>query len=294
MNIWKNRTWTPMLLKQIPKPFDSKDYYFEVKFDGIRAVIFANPQKVIIQSRNQKDITYLFPELESIKSLVKTNVIFDGEITAGDGSVSSFSQIQKRIHLKNKNLIASSSLNNPVTFMCFDILYENKDITSLPLNKRKLLLDKYNNNDNFLKVKYFSEKGKKVFNEAKKLGLEGIIAKNINSQYFINKRTDDFIKIKIIEHDEFIIGGYEIKKNNILSLAIGEYQEKSLMYVGNVSISPKASIYKKILEAKKSNNPFKDFNKKITYIKPALKCHVQYLSRTSNNHLRHPIYKDAF
>lgn len=292
INIWKDRTWKPMLLKEIDKPFDSEDYIFELKFDGIRALIFVNNNEIKIQSRNKKDLTHLFPELQDLKKIVNKNVIFDGEIVAFNNEKVSFSKLQERLHLKNTNKILNESINNPVTFIAFDILYENKDLTTLPLLKRKDYLNKYKDNDYFIKTKIINKNGINLFKSVKKMKLEGIVAKLKTGKYYINKRTDDFIKIKNIQRDEFIIGGYEEKKNNILSLSIGEYIDNKFHFVGKVSIGKKTSIYNKIKNLKKSKNYFYDFNEDINYVKPTITCHVEYLERTKNNHLRHPIYKD--
>ena len=128
MNIWRNRNWGPMLLKEIDKPFDSKDYLFEIKFDGIRAIIFASPHNLIIKTRNNVDVTDIYPELQSIKNLVKHPTIFDGEIVAFKEGLPSFSKLQERSHLKNKNKIKKLSLEEPICYVCFDILYDNKDL----------------------------------------------------------------------------------------------------------------------------------------------------------------------
>lgn len=292
MDLWKNRDWKVMLLKEIDKPFNSNDYIFEIKFDGIRAVIYANKLEVKIISRNQKDITHLFPELQIIKSMVNKNVIFDGEIVAFDSGKPTFSNLQKRIHLKSQNKINLISQNNPVTFIAFDILYENKNLTTLPLLERKKILEKYQDNDYFVKTKMINYEGIKLFKSIKMLGLEGIVAKNKFGLYHINKRTDDFIKIKNIQRDEFLIGGYEYKKNDFLSLAIGEMKDNNFCYVGNVSISKYAKLYDRVLKSKKAKNYFVNYNKEINYIKPIISCHVKYLERTKNNHLRHPIFLD--
>lgn len=292
MDIWKDRNWTPMLLKQISEPFDSDKHFFEIKFDGIRAIIFASPKEVKIQSRNSKDITHLFPELQDIKNLVKKNVIFDGEIVIFDNGKSSFSKIQERMHLKNDLKIKSASVSNAACYVCFDILYENKDLTSFPLIKRKDILSKYLDTDYFIKTKMVERKGIKLFKEISKLGLEGIVAKLKMGKYYINKRCDEFIKIKNIQDGEYLIGGYEKKKNNILSLAIGYYQGKDFLYAGKVSVRPKTKAHEMVLKQKTASNAFKDFDEDIVYIKPVIKIEVSYLEKTKNGHLRHPIYKE--
>ena len=176
MNIWKNKKFSPMLLEEIEKPFNSKDYIFELKFDGQRAIVFASPSKVIIKSRNYYDITHLYPELQSIKNIVNKNVIFDGEIVVFDNNKPSFQKLQERFRLKNENTIKTYSEKMKVEFVCFDILYENKDLTNLDLMKRKEILSKYTDNDVFIKNKYVEEKGIDLFKRVVKLGLEGIIS----------------------------------------------------------------------------------------------------------------------
>lgn len=281
-----------MLLKEIDKPFNSKDYIFEIKFDGIRSLIFVNNKEIKIQSRNKKDLTYLFPELESIRNIVNKNVIFDGEIVAFDNNKDSFSKIQERLHIKDKNKIKKASSLNPVTFIAFDIIYENKDLTNKTLLERKKILSKYKDTDEFMKTKIIDSNGINLFNSIKKLNLEGIIAKRKDGKYHIDKRTDDFIKIKNFQRNEFIIGGYEEKKNGILSLSIGEYVDDKLCFVGKVSVHKNYKIYKKIIKLKKDKNSFYNFDEKINYVTPTLTCHVKYLERTKNNYLRHPVFKD--
>ena len=126
MNLWKNRNFTPMLLKEIDKPFNSKKYYYELKYDGYRALIFVNKNEIYIQSRNKNDITFLYPELSNIKKIVNKNVIFDGEIVIFENNKPSFNKISKRSKLKNKNIIKKESINNPVIFIAFDIFLKTE------------------------------------------------------------------------------------------------------------------------------------------------------------------------
>lgn len=293
IDIWTNRIWTPMLLKEIPKPFDSDDYIYELKFDGIRAVIFVSPKNFSIMSRNNVDLTNLFPELASIKKLVTKKCIFDGEIISTDNGYPSFSKIQNRMHLKNEEKIKTESINNPVNFIVFDILYEKDDLTNKTLLERKEILNKYKNTDVFIKTKYIKKDGIKLFKSVKKLGLEGIVAKNINSTYHIDKRTDDFIKIKNIKRDEFLIGGYIEKENShIISLLLGEFVNKKLIYVGKVTMGKKQKLYTKLKKMNKVKNRFTNCDVDAIFIEPTNKCHVEYLEKTKSGHLRHPKFKN--
>ncbi len=291
MNIWKDKNFRPMLLDEIKEPFDSKDYLFEVKYDGIRAVCFASFNSVVIMSRNGKNITYLFPELDSIKTLVKKNVIFDGEIIILENGKPSFTKLQERLHLKSKSKIQLLAKNNPVIYLAFDILYENKNLTNLDLIDRKKILNNYSDNDIFIKSIVFSTYGIKLFKSIKELNLEGIVAKYKYGKYHINERTSDFIKIKNTHINEFYIGGYE-ENSQTGSLVIGEFKKNKFYYVGKVTISKKDNFFKRITMYAKSKNYFINFNENINFIKPIEKVNVEYLEKTESGSLRHPrIYK---
>jgi len=244
-----------------------------------------------IMSRNKIDITNLYPELQSIRKIVKRNTIFDGEIVAMSNGVPSFSKLQERMHLKSKTKINGQMIDNPVIFVCFDILYDDENVYDLPIEKRKKLLDRYKENDCFFKSKYILNDGIKMFEKVKKFNLEGIIAKRKNSVYEINTRSDSWLKIKNYQEEEFFIGGYvEIKGGYSISLILGEYRDKEFYYVGKVTLGKKRSLYKEIIKEKVTHkSPFLDYDlKDINYIKPKLSCKVKFIERTNSNHLRQP------
>lgn len=292
MNIWKNRNWGPMLLKEADKPFNSKDYIYEIKYDGIRACIYVSPNSFQIISRNKIDMTNIYPELKSIQNLVDRDIILDGEIVSFKDNKPSFSKLQERNHLKNKDKIKKESINNPVTFIAFDILYYDKDITSLTLLERKEILNKIKENDELIISKFYKN-GIDLFKKIKKLDLEGIVAKKIDDSYEINKRTFSFIKVKNLKEEEFTVGGYEIKKGDYISLVLGELKNNKLYFVGKVSLTKNNNLYNKVINSKTiKKSPFINYdNKNTIYISNNIKCKVKYLERTKSNHLRQPIIK---
>ncbi len=291
MNLWKKRNFKPMLLNTLEKPFRSKDYIFELKFDGVRALVFVSPNSISIQSRNGSDLTPLFPELEPIKERVQNKVIFDGEIVLFEKGKPSFKALQKRLHLKNKQKIHLEASKNPVVFVVFDILYEDKDLTVLPLLERKNVLSQYPDLDCFIKCKMVDTDGITLFKWVQKKGLEGIVAKLKTGKYFINERTSNFIKIKNSQVDSFYIGGYEKNKTG-LSLALGEFRENLFYFVGKVNLHESHPFYEKVLKCRGAKNVFVNFKEAICFIKPKLQCQVRFLERTKNNRLRHPILED--
>lgn len=289
--MWNDKI-TPMLLDEREKPFNSSDYIFELKFDGARALAYVTKTGVKIMNRHLMDITYLYPELQNLKHMVSKNTIFDGEITCFMDGKPSFSKLQERAHLKNTNKIKSQMNNNPAVFICFDILYEGKDLTNLELIKRKDILNKYSDNDYFVKTFYVENEGIKLFKEVQKQDLEGIVAKLKNSPYETNKRSKSWIKIKNLKAETFYIGGYFFKEETyVFSVVLGEFINKEFCYAGKVFIAKKNPLFKVILNEKKIKSPFKDYeDDSVNFINPKYKCSVKYMERTKNNHLRQPFY----
>lgn len=286
MSLWK-KEFTPMLLKEVDEVFDDENYLYEVKYDGIRVLVFVSNDSVVIKSRYGMDITKLFPELSCLSKIVSGKVIFDGEIIILDDGRVSFSKLQKRFHLKNKKTIDFLSKTNPVVFMCFDVLYENRDLINLSLLERKEILNNYEDNEVFVKSTFVYGKGSKLFKAIKSLDMEGIVAKKIDSKYLINERSDNWIKIKNYKSDDFLILGY-INKENVISLVLGELLKGRIVYVGKVSLGKKRSLANKIMNMKEAKALIDIKDKDVIYVKPNVKCEVKYLERTSNGLLRQP------
>lgn len=279
-----------MLLVETEKPFRDDEYIFEVKMDGIRAVLFVDGNGVYIQSRNKKDMTELFPELECIKKLVKGRVIFDGEIVLLENGNPSFSKLQKRMRTKNRSLIAHYEKENPVIFFVFDIIFENESLCDKTLVERKKILNKFPDTCQFVKAKNFGSDGIKLFKAVKKENLEGIVAKLKKGTYHIDERTDDFIKIKNIKIDNFKVCGY-IEKEKSVSLILGHEEKGKIVSVGKVVIGKKNSLYKKLKGVPLDDETIPHDEKGAVYIKPVIEVRCEYLEKTKGAHLRHAIFK---
>lgn len=273
-----------MLLEEVNEPFNDKNFLYEIKFDGIRALIYVSKNSFKILSRNGTNLTNKYPELKKIQKLVGNHeIIFDGEIIATEGALPSFSLLQKRNRVKR---VSSDIMNDiPVYFVVFDILYDNVDLTNLSLDKRKKILGQYPDNSVFIKSRIYSD-GLSLFKMVKKIGLEGIVAKKRKSIYLFGKRTSDWVKVKNIHVDNFIVHGY-LEKTNTYSLLLGEYKNNKLKYVGKVSVNKSHEVMRKIKKSKKVNNSFVNFDEKATYIIPVKTVRIHYLERTKSDMLRH-------
>ena len=295
-DIYESQDFQPMNLTEEEQPFNSSDYIYELKFDGTRTLIFVEPSKITIKNRRGIILNNTYPELLKIKNMVRGKCIFDGEIILMIDGKPSFRKLQERALLKDKFRINYFKENFPVTFVCYDILYDVKDITDLPLIKRKRHLDKYENSDIFVKSGFIPEKGIDLYNAAKRLDLEGIVAKNKNSKYQINKRSSDWVKIKNWNDEEFYICGFnEQNEGAMASIILGQLKDEKIHYVGRVTIGKRNHEFKKIKEQKEVNkNYIEEFlhdDKKYTLIQPKLQCTVEFLEKTKTGKLRQPIYK---
>ncbi len=290
MNLYDNQNFIPMLLEETKEPFNDPEYIYELKFDGIRTLIFAEPKKIIIRNKRNEIINNRYPELLNIKNIVKKKVIFDGEIVTMLDGKPNFEKLKERALLKNEIKIAFHAKNNPVVFIAYDILYENKNLTELTLTERKKILEKYNNTDNFIKSVVFDTDGKDLYKIIVKEGLEGIVAKKKNSKYFINKRSKDWFKIKNLKEEDLYICGYKDDNNVMASLLLARKKKDILEFVGTVNIgkrNPEFLLIKKMPIDKKPLVVKDDY----INIIPNLECTVYFLEKTKNDKMRQPYYK---
>lgn len=274
----------PMLLKEAEKPFLDKNYLYELKYDGIRGLVYASKDVFRVITRNGRDVTKTYPELVMIRELVgNRKVIFDGEIVAFKNGLPSFLELQKRCNLKSVLNIKKSIIDIPVCFIAFDIIYLDKSLVDLPLVERKEYLNKFLDKDVFIKTKVYGD-GVKLFERVKSIGMEGIVAKRKDSKYYPGVRVDVWVKIKNFKCEEFYILGYKKLKNKY-ALLLGEKVGRKIVEVGRVSVTEDKEIIRKL---KKLDVKYEDDFK---YVKAIYKIKVHYMERTSNNTLRQPFIK---
>ncbi|WP_462221959.1 ATP-dependent DNA ligase, partial [Ferruginibacter sp.] len=191
----------PMLSKETDTAFDDKEWLFEIKWDGYRAISEIKNGAVKLYSRNGLSFDNTYPTIFNALKKISHNAVLDGEIVVlnKDGK-SNFQQLQ---HYEENNAVQ-------LYYYVFDILLLNgKNVFELPLIERKKLLKKLiNKNDTIKYSDHVTGTGKALFNIAVKKGLEGIMAKKANSNYHKGIRTADWLKIKQHKSTEVIITGY--------------------------------------------------------------------------------------
>jgi len=291
----------PMKSSLADTPPKGDDWLFEVKWDGVRAICFIDDGKVRMVSRTGHSCERQYPELSVIgRQISARQAILDGEITVLDkNGVSSFSLIQPRIAVADPNSIAHLAHRIPVTLFVFDLLYlDGYDLRGVPLIERKRALRAILQPSVVMRYsEHFVNNGDDMLTAARANGLEGILAKNAASTYQ-PKRSRDWLKIKIVTEQEFIICGYTAGEREYFgSLVLGVYEKGKLIYAGNVGTGFDQKlldqIYRCIEPLTTTQPPFAEIpqiGREITWVRPEVVCEVKFASWTEEGRLRAPVF----
>jgi bifunctional non-homologous end joining protein LigD len=282
----------PMLASIIEKSFDNPDWLFEIKWDGYRAITFIDGGRTRLVSRNQNDLTSQFAELATLAKYVKAErAILDGEIVAlDDAGRPSFSLMQQRTGFRpgKRRLPGRSAQGVAIIYYAFDLLYlDGFDLRRVALEQRKQLLqDRIKAGDLIHYSDHYPEKGLDLFEAAKQRGLEGIVAKKRNSCYE-ERRSREWLKIKITQRQECVIGGYtdpEGSREYFGALVLGLYDRQGrLIHVGQVGtgFDHKAlkEMYARLEPLKMKENPFYGSLgglRKVQFFRPELVAEIKF------------------
>lgn len=305
----------PMLAKPAKLPPDDAQYSFEIKWDGIRAMLYYNAEQLTIRSRNLNDITHQYPELQQLKKkLTGQKIILDGEIITFDKKgLPSFPILQQRMGLSSLTVIHKKMLETPVTYIIFDILYLNQSLLELSYTKRRSILETLQLSDaNWQTPAYQQGSGKEILAAASALNLEGIIAKRLNSTYIPGARSEDWLKIKNQYRQELVIGGWlpgqGQRSGGIGSLLLGYYDRtlqeakkenkpQHFLYAGKVGTGFTKNmlhkLYTLLIPLHRNTSPFttNEFPNTTVFVEPHLVGEFEFTEWTPNNTLRHPSFK---
>ncbi|MGI6093209.1 MAG: DNA ligase [Veillonellaceae bacterium] len=305
----------PMLAKPSSLPQADSEYAYEIKWDGIRTILYATQGRIMLSSRNLRDITAQYPELEQLKDWLTDGTILDGEIVTLDSTGRpSFELLQSRMGLSSHNIIQNKLREVPVTYIIFDVLkHGNKVLLNNSFIDRRKVLTNLSLSGPFWQTSTYSTgNGSSFLAATKQLGLEGIIAKRLNSIYLPGKRTDDWLKIKNHKRQELVIGGWVPGKGSrvgrIGALIVGYYdtspdhktridQRHKLIYAGKVGTGFSTAELDKLgsllTKLKCDLSPFaaKIPVKDAIFVEPRLIAEFEFTEWTAGNTLRHPSYK---
>ncbi|MEO8763891.1 MAG: DNA ligase D [Ginsengibacter sp.] len=299
------RDLSPMLATLVDKPFDEPGWLYEVKWDGYRALVYLNNGKVDMRSRNNKSFDEKFYSIHKALENWKIKAVIDGEIiVANEKGISNFGNLQSW----------RSEADGELIFYLFDVLWlEGYDLTHLPLIERKQILQDIAPDINNIRIsESFNAGATEFFEVAKKINLEGIIAKKADSNYFPGERSKEWLKIKTGKRQEVVIGGYTHNEgsNKLFSaLLVGLYENSKLQYTGKIGTGFSQKLQADMMQQFKpliiKQCPFiipPDINKPSrfrpnppkatgTWLSPKLICEVSYAEMTSDGVMRHPSFE---
>ncbi|MGQ0562242.1 MAG: non-homologous end-joining DNA ligase [Gemmatimonadota bacterium] len=284
------------------------DWTYEPKFDGIRVLAYVTPGAVRLITRNAKDKTAQFPEIVTeLKQLTARNrkpLVLDGEIVALiEGEAARFQYLQGRMHLENARSIARLSKDRPAVFVAFDLLLEGDEaLLEQPWHARRKRLEKRlgKRKRKHIWLADSTPGGEAMLQRAASQGWEGVIAKQMNAPYTPGKRTRTWLKLKLENRQEFVVGGYtEPRKSrkHIGALLLGYYDDGKLVYVGHTGggFSEKAlqNVYDLLAPLEGKSSPFTTTprtNEKAHWVKPQVVVEVRYNELTNEGKLRQPVF----
>ena len=296
----------PMLATLVSEPFEGPGWTYEVKWDGYRALAYINKGKVELSSRNTKPFTEKYYPIAYALEKWDKSALLDGEILVlnKDGKAN-FSALQNW----------RSEADGDLVYYAFDLLwYEGKSVMGLPLEQRQAILKEIlpGGDDHIRLSEVFTSGGLDFFAAAKKMGLEGIMAKKADSTYSPDSRSKQWLKIKVNQRQEVVIGGFTRNQGSakrFSSLLLGVYKEGKFQYVGKVGTGFTEKMQKEMMEKflplVTDKIPFSaepDVNKPsrfrpnppkatATWLKPVLVCEVSFAEVTADGVFRHPSFE---
>ena len=305
----KPRFIQPMKPRLLEKPPSAGDWMYELKFDGIRAITVKIDKKVSLLSRNENELARRFPEIvEAIKNLPARECVMDGEVVALDDEGRSSFQLLQALEMEGRK--------SPVRFYVFDLLQlDGKGLIKLSLSQRKDLLEKLCENIGD-PIRFSGEIGSdatQLLAEVKRRGLEGLIGKQRDSVYEPGRRSGAWVKLKCVNQQEFVIGGYtppQGSRKYFGAILVGYYRDRKLLFAGKVGTGftgkSLSMLHKKFGQEERDDCPFIDLPskqngkwvqgitpstmRKMHWINPVFVCEVKFAEWTRDGKLRAPVF----
>ena len=299
----------PMKARLVDEPPKHGDWLYELKFDGIRAMAIKNDRKVSLISRNGNKLDARFREIvEAVKNLPVRKYVIDGEVVALDEDGRSSFQLLQGLEMEGRKA--------PLRFYVFDLLQlDGKSLLGLPLEQRKQVLAKICENVGD-PIRYSGEISgdvKSLLAEVKRRGLEGLIGKQRNSVYEPGRRSGTWIKLKCVNEQEFVIGGYTPpagSRKYFGAILVGYYEIGKLRFAGKVGSGftekSLSMLHKKFREEEHDDCPFVDLPskqggewvqgitpsmmKKMHWVNPKFVAEIKFAEWTRDQKLRQPVF----
>ena len=296
---------TPMLARSGDLPADEEAWAFEVKWDGIRTLLFCDHGHIELLGRNGTDFTPRYPEVRELaRALGARRLILDGEIVAFDeAGRPSFERLQSRMHLASDSAVRRRMRDIPATYVAFDLLYlDGRSTMALTYEQRREVLEALELEGPAWRVPaYHPGDGSSLLAATKELGIEGIVAKRLSSRYEPGRRSSGWIKVKNICEQDVVIGGWAPgegrRSGRIGALVTGVYEDGRLVYAGKVGTGftdrTLAILERELTPLRREDSPFQGraAPKGTIFAEPRLVARVELREWTKSGTMRAPSFK---
>ena len=295
----------PMMARLGNLPAKDDGWAFEIKWDGVRAIAYSEPGRLRLESRNLNDISAQYPEVRPLnRALSSHTAVLDGEIVAFDADGRpSFERLQQRMHLTGEAQIRRRAQDYPVVYVIFDVLHlDGHDLIELPYSERRARLEGLALDGPAWQTPAHSVGGgTRLLEATAKQGLEGVMAKRLDSPYEPGKRPQYWIKVKTKQRQELVIGGWlpgeGRRSGEIGALLMGYFEEGEFRFAGKVGTGfgqKELDMLRRRLEPlARKTSPFagKQPQKAARFADPKLVAEIEFTEWTKEGMLRHPSYK---
>jgi bifunctional non-homologous end joining protein LigD len=299
----------PMLaiLRSAPPP-DVRNWALEMKWDGVRALAYIERGRVRLMSRSERDITVTYPELAGLGAATShKQLLLDGEIVVfGERGWPKFEAIQPRMHVSSPSQAAMLAGQIPVTYLVFDLLQLNgRPLLESGYRERRALLEELELAGPYWQTppSFPGEDFQAVQAVSREHGMEGVVAKRLDSRYLPGARTDEWRKIKNYRSQEVVVAGYKPGKGNrtgqVGSLIIGVNDASGLIYAGHVGTGFTAETLRmlgdRLSPLRRTDSPFAgpvppEYARTAVWVEPQLVIDVTFDSWTKEGRMRLPVY----
>jgi bifunctional non-homologous end joining protein LigD len=284
------------MLSVAGEPFDSSEHLFEIKWDGTRAMAFIDEGGVRLMNRRQRDISHRYADLQCL-SAAPMGTVLDGEIVVLKDGRSDFQLLARREQSRSEFRIRQATRALPATFIAFDQLYDRfEPIMNLTCEQRRQRARQTVAavaSPRVLISEGVVGEGVAYFQKCIDAGLEGVMAKRLDSAYLPDQRTDCWIKIKRQETAPCVVVGYLTNEQNQLrSLVIAAEKEGVLTHVGQVGSGLSGELCDTLLVKLRTiarKEPVVACSVKGHWVEPQLYCLVRFMERTRDGHFRAPV-----
>ena len=296
---------SPMLARAGELPREDAAWAYEVKWDGIRALAYSQPGRLRLESRNFNDITARYPELRTLnRALSSHEVLLDGEIVAfDDAGRPSFERLQQRMNLTGESAIRRRARDLPVVYVIFDLLHlDGHPLLELPYTQRRerlqnLALD----GPHWQTPAHHVGHGAALLEAVRAKGLEGIVAKQLESRYEPGRRSAGWLKIKAVRRQEVVIGGWlpgaGRRRDRVGALLMGWFDDDELRFAGKVGTGFTERELDRLAgllaPLERPTSPFsgRQPQRGAIFTEPQLVAEIEFTEWTAEGMLRHPSYK---